>query len=119
MFGSATKTKNRELIIYYDYTALRVMPRQFQQHVLYHECAHVELGHLSEETIRQRMLGYTSQNPEDQADCHAMKRLVNDKQYTTADIAEIKRGMQAFSHKETAIYHSVDKRIELLYNCLN
>lgn len=73
VLGVATLTWLGKPIIYYDAPTLSRAPSAMAGFVLYHECAHHELGHtLTKKWARSR---------ETDTDCRALQRLVAEKRY--------------------------------------
>ncbi len=83
MTAFATTSPGRKVI--YDRDSLSLMPEQFQQMVLWHECGHYVLGHLHPAAFNSTSPKVV-QERERAADCYAAKMMVGHLGYDEADI---------------------------------
>ena len=117
--GLAVSYKDSAGIPRVDYDAKRLSrtPPEFQEDVLYHECAHHALGHPD---LSQAAFNAAEKKYEEQADCHAFQKLVREKNFGYREIKIIADTMDSlYPHNpNAAITWSVSNKKDVLTRCL-
>ena len=111
-----------EPIVLYDVELMAQMPAEFNTYVLYHECAHHKLKHVS----LKIMTGYSNQkatNAEQEADCYAAQQIAK-KHFTNQQVKIIEdvlltfgTGAKFIAANNSKKYGTLDERIHTLKTC--
>lgn len=102
-------------VVYYDRNLLPKAPVEVRNQVLYHECAHHENGDTNRRPPRSSHL---LQKIEDKADCRAIRRLREEFNYSEKEIDTIAAYLRENSRKLYMPRSAIDRRVNLLKNCL-
>ena len=100
----------------YDYQDLGMFPDQTQELVLWHECAHHQLGHLGQRRAFHGGIEQARQN-ESEADCQAGRNVMTHRKFTEADLEIGLTGLEATGMRDVGTHDDIADRVKLTRSC--